>query len=324
MSDCLLKVNNLDVIYTTDEAIIHAVNNISFKLAKKENLGLVGETGAGKTTTALSIMGLLPKNIGKVIQGEIIFDNTDLLTLKEADMRKIRGEGIAMIFQDPMTSLNPVITVGAQIEEVLELHNAGGKRTRSEIKRRVEEMLRMVGIPPNRKNEYPHQFSGGMRQRVVIAIALACEPELLIADEPTTALDVTIQAQVLDMIEGLKQELNTSMIMITHDLGVVARTCDKVGIMYAGEIIEYGTAEDIFKSNFHHPYTEGLFGSIPNIKSKTPRLSPIPGLMPDPTALPKGCKFHPRCPECMDICKTQNPLNFVDGTHIIKCHLFRR
>ena len=217
MSDCLLKVNNLDVIYTTDEAIIHAVNNISFKLAKKENLGLVGETGAGKTTTALSIMGLLPKNIGKVIQGEIIFDNTDLLTLKEADMRKIRGEGIAMIFQDPMTSLNPVITVGAQIEEVLELHNAGGKRTRSEIKRRVEEMLRMV-VFHQTENEYPHQFSGGMRQRVVIAIALACEPELLIADEPTTALDVTIQAQVLDMIEGLKQELNTSMIMITHDL----------------------------------------------------------------------------------------------------------
>lgn len=321
MDDCLLEIKDLDVIYMTDEATVNAVNSISFKLNKKENLGLVGETGAGKTTTALSIMGLLPMNIGKIPKGEIFFHDVDLLRLKEADMRAIRGEGIAMIFQDPMTSLNPVITVGKQIEEVLELHNAK-KRTKSEIEQRVDEMLNMVGITVKRKNEYPHQFSGGMRQRVVIAIALACEPDLLIADEPTTALDVTIQAQVLDMMENLKQKLNTSTIMITHDLGVVARTCDKVGIMYAGEIIELGTDQDIFQADSHHPYTIGLFGSIPNIKTKAARLNPIPGLMPDPTNLPRGCKFHPRCPKCMDICKTQNPGNFIDGTHIIKCHLF--
>lgn len=323
MNDCLLEIKNLDVIYQTDKETVNAVNNINFTVNKKENLGLVGETGAGKTTTALSIMGLLPKNTGKIKNGKIVFNNINLLQLKEADMRAIRGGGIAMIFQDPMTSLNPVITVGKQIKEVLELHN-NGKRTKWEMEDRVDEMLNMVGIPQKRKNEYPHQFSGGMRQRVVIAIALACEPDLLIADEPTTALDVTIQAQILDIIEDLKQKLDTSMIMITHDLGVIARTCDKVGIMYAGEIIEYGTTQDIFMANFHHPYTIGLFDSIPNIKDKTKRLKPIPGLMPDPTNLPKGCKFHPRCPQCMDICKIENPDNFIDGMHLVKCHLFSK
>ena len=236
-------------------------------------------------------------------------------------MRKIRGDKIAMIFQDPMTSLNPVLTVGEQIAEALYVHNDSG-RSKEEIEARVDETLTLVGIPPARKHEYPHQFSGGMRQRVVIAIALSCEPDLLIADEPTTALDVTIQAQVLMMIRDLRDRLGTSMIMITHDLGIVAQTCDNVAVMYAGEIIEMGSAEDIFTCPIHHPYTDGLFGSLPNLKEKTDRLHPIAGLMPDPTNLPKGCKFAPRCDKCMEICKEVPPEVYVDGTHSIRCHLY--
>jgi peptide/nickel transport system ATP-binding protein len=228
-----------------------------------------------------------------------------------------------MIFQDPMTSLNPVLSIGEQISEVLELHRKD--MTRDEISKRVDEILEMVGLPPGRKNEYPHQFSGGMRQRVVIAIALACEPKLLLADEPTTALDVTIQAQVLELMKELKNKLNTAMLLITHDLGVVADTCDRVAIMYAGKIIEIGTIEDIFDSEEHHPYTDGLFGSIPTLDKETKRLSPIEGLMPDPTNLPSGCPFHVRCKKSMNICKMEEPpISFVnfDNTHIIKCHLF--
>ena len=318
MSEKLLEIKDLYVLYETDEETVKAVNGINLKLNKGETLGLVGETGAGKTTTALSIMRLLPKDIGKITNGEIKFDEIDITNVTEADMRLIRGERISMIFQDPMTSLNPVITVGDQIAEVLELHKEMNKE---QVSNRVDEMLELVGIPAQRKNEYPHQFSGGMKQRVVIAMALACDPELLIADEPTTALDVTIQAQVLDMMDELKQKLNTSMILITHDLGVVAQTCDKVAIMYAGEIIESGTAEDIFEAEEHHPYTVGLFGSIPNLIEESDRLSPIPGLMPDPTNLPTGCKFHPRCPKCMEICKEKHPEDRLIGTHYIKCHL---
>ena len=243
------------------------------------------------------------------------------MELPEADMRKIRGDKIAMIFQDPMTSLNPVLTVGEQIAEALYVHNDSG-RSKEEIEARVDETLTLVGIPPARKHGYPHQFSGGMRQRVVIAIALSCEPDLLIADEPTTALDVTIQAQVLMMIRDLRDRLGTSMIMITHDLGIVAQTCDNVAVMYAGEIIEMGSAEDIFTCPIHHPYTDGLFGSLPNLKEKTDRLHPIAGLMPDPTNLPKGCKFAPRCDKCMEICKEVPPEVYVDGTHSIRCHLY--
>lgn len=317
----LLEIKDLTVVYQTGEEIVRAVNHIDLSLDRQQTLGLVGETGAGKTTTALSILRLLPEKTGRVMGGSVNFRGRDLLQLKEGEMRAIRGESISMIFQDPMTSLNPVITVGKQIAEALILHNEAGRDKRA-IEQRVDEILELVGIPAKRKEDYPHQFSGGMKQRVGIAIALACDPELLIADEPTTALDVTIQAQVLAMMAELKEKLQTSMIMITHDLGIVAETCDKVAVMYAGEIIENGTVEDLFQGERHHPYTRGLFGSIPNLKTEARRLTPIDGLMPDPTNLPSGCKFHPRCPHCMERCKTEQPGVYVKGTHQIQCHLF--
>lgn len=317
----MLEIKDLSVIYETDLETVYAVNGVTLSLEKGATLGLVGETGAGKTTLALTLMRLLPERTGKVTSGSITFEGEDIVELPEANMRKIRGDKIAMIFQDPMTSLNPVLTVGEQIAEALYVHNDSG-RSKEEIEAHVDETLTLVGIPPARKHEYPHQFSGGMRQRVVIAIALSCEPDLLIADEPTTALDVTIQAQVLMMIRDLRDRLGTSMIMITHDLGIVAQTCDNVAVMYAGEIIEMGSAEDIFTRPIHHPYTDGLFGSLPNLKEKTDRLHPIAGLMPDPTNLPKGCKFAPRCDKCMEICKEVPPEVYVDGTHSIRCHLY--
>lgn len=317
----MLEIKDLSVIYETDLETVYAVNGVTLSLEKGATLGLVGETGAGKTTLALTLMRLLPERTGKVTSGSITFEGENVVELPEANMRKIRGDKIAMIFQDPMTSLNPVLTVGEQIAEALYVHNDSG-RSKEEIEARVDETLTLVGIPPARKHEYPHQFSGGMRQRVVIAIALSCEPDLLIADEPTTALDVTIQAQVLMMIRDLRDRLGTSMIMITHDLGIVAQTCDNVAVMYAGEIIEIGSAEDIFTCPIHHPYTDGLFGSLPNLKEKTDRLHPIAGLMPDPTNLPKGCKFAPRCDKCMEICKEVPPEVYVDGTHSIRCHLY--
>ena len=317
----MLEIKDLSVIYETDLETVYAVNGVTLSLEKGATLGLVGETGAGKTTLALTLMRLLPERTGKVTSGCITFEGENVVELPEANMRKIRGDKIAMIFQDPMTSLNPVLTVGEQIAEALYVHNDSG-RSKEEIEARVDETLTLVGIPPARKHEYPHQFSGGMRQRVVIAIALSCEPDLLIADEPTTALDVTIQAQVLMMIRDLRDRLGTSMIMITHDLGIVAQTCDNVAVMYAGEIIEMGSAEDIFTCPIHHPYTDGLFGSLPNLKEKTDRLHPIAGLMPDPTNLPKGCKFAPRCDKCMEICKEVPPEVYVVGTHSIRCHLY--
>ena len=321
MSDTLLEIKDLNIVYKTDEETVHAVNGIRLRVGTKETLGLVGETGAGKTTTALAIMRLLPDRIGKVEGGEILFDGKNLLELKENEMRGIRGQEIAMIFQDPMTSLNPVLTVEDQILEVLKIHNHSNQ-SNEELGKRVEEMLELVGIPAVRKSCYPHEFSGGMKQRVVIAMALACNPRLLIADEPTTALDVTIQAQVLGMMEELKEKFDTSMLLITHGLGFVAQTCDSVAIMYAGEIVEYGTIEDIFTGERHHPYTEGLFGSIPSLTGNETRLNPIAGLMPDPTNLPEGCKFHTRCPKCMEICKNKIPDAFREGTHEIACHLY--
>lgn len=253
----ILKVEDLSIIYKTDLETVYAVNGISFSLKQGETMGLVGETGAGKTTTAMGIMGLLPKRTARITSGQILFENQNVCTLKEREMERIRGQKISMIFQDPMTALNPVLTVGDQIGEALYLHNEEGL-SQKEIDKKTEETLELVGIPKERKNDYPYQFSGGMRQRVVIAIALVCNPKLLIADEPTTALDVTIQAQILSMICDLQRKYGTSVIMITHDLGVVAETCDKVGIMYAGEIVEYGTLEDIFTGKDHHPYTTGL------------------------------------------------------------------
>ncbi|HIY22073.1 MAG TPA: ABC transporter ATP-binding protein [Candidatus Flavonifractor merdigallinarum] len=315
----ILEVKDLNVIYKTDLETVYAINGISFALDKGKTMGLVGETGAGKTTTALAILGLLPERVGRVTQGEIFFDGDNLCEKKGPELRKYRGDRISMIFQDPMTSLNPVMTVGDQICESLQLHTTLSKEDQQ---KRVDEILELVGIPANRKVEYPHQFSGGMKQRVVIAMALACSPELLIADEPTTALDVTIQAQILDMMLRLKRELNTSMIFISHDLAVVYEICDTVAIMYAGEIIESGTTKEVYFGQHHHPYTKGLFDSIPSLTEDVDRLKPIEGLMPDPSALPTGCKFHPRCTHCMEICKRENPPLFVEGTHSIRCHLF--
>jgi len=313
-----LEIEDLNVEYHVDKEVVHALNGISFKLKKGETIGLVGETGAGKTTTGLSILRLIPSPPG-VVRGTIKIQGEDIGTISERKMESIRGNVVSMIFQDPMTSLNPVKTVENQIAEVIRLHEKCGK---AEAASKAGDMLEMVGIPRDRGAEFPHQFSGGMKQRVVIAMALACSPEILIADEPTTALDVTIQAQVLDMIRDLKRKYNMSMIMITHDLGIVAEICDTVAIVYAGQIVEYGTLEDIF-NHTAHPYTVGLFGSLPNLDDRTQRLKPIPGLMPDPTALPAGCTFCPRCPRASEKCRTQRPsLVRIGGDHLVACHLF--
>ena len=317
MSKTLLNVTDLHVTYRGDHAPVYAANGISFSLEQGKTIGLVGETGAGKTTTALSIMGLLPKKVGFIEQGSIEFDGRDLLSLSQKDYQKIRGNEISMIFQDPMTSLNPVLKVGEQIAEALLLH---GKATKKDVDEKVGRLMELVGIPASRKEEYPHQFSGGMKQRIVIAMALACEPKLLIADEPTTALDVTIQAQVLDIIDSLRRRMDMSMILITHDLGVVVECCDDVAIVYAGEVVEQGTVEDIYGDGPHHPYTVGLFDSIPKLDAKTDRLHPIDGLMPDPTDLPEGCCFAPRCAYCSNRCRSEKPGLFKVGTHQIKCH----
>ena len=293
----ILEIKDLTIHYITDDEVVKAVNDISISLEEGESLGLVGETGAGKTTTAMGILGLVPNPPGKIIGGEILYKGKNLLKMSDSEMRKIRGHEISMIFQDPMTALNPVLTVGDQIMEVIQLHQ---KVSKAEALRRAMDMMEMVGIEGGRYNEYPHQFSGGMKQRIVIAIALACNPNLLIADEPTTALDVTIQAQVLDLIDNLKKKFNTSLLLITHDLGVVAEVCDKVAIVYAGRIVEYGTLEHIY-NNPKHPYTNGLYGSIPDFSKKSHRLNPIKGLMPDPSNLPEGCAFADRCPHATEI-----------------------
>ena len=314
-----VDVRDLSVEYHSGGSVVKAVNHVSFTLSRGRSLGLVGETGAGKTSTALALMRLLPDRVSYVPNGEIYLKGDNIMAVPESHMKLMRGEIISMIFQDPMTALNPIMTVGDQILEAVKIHDTQ-HRSKAEMERRVEEVLELVGIPAQRKGDYPLQFSGGMKQRVVIAIALACSPDILIADEPTTALDVTIQAQVLALIEELRQKLGTSMIMISHDLGVVVRTCDDVAIMYAGEIIEYGSVEQIYSPGRHHPYTVGLFGAIPNIRSKAKRLIPIDGLMPDPTNLPEGCKFSPRCPHCTDICRQQEPPVHEQNGHCIKCH----
>ena len=312
-----LEVKDLHVHYITDTALVKAVNGISFSLDKGETLGLVGETGAGKTTTALALLRLVPNPPGKIVGGSILLEGEELLKYKESEMRKLRGNKIAMIFQDPMTSLNPVLPVGDQIAEVIKFHNKG--ISLADANKRAAAMLETVGIEAGRMGEYPHQFSGGMKQRVVIAIALACNPDILIADEPTTALDVTIQAQVLSLMKHLKKEKGTSMIMITHDPGVVAEVCDKVALMYAGEIVEYGTLDQVYRRPAH-PYTKGLFASIPDLHKHVHRLTPIKGLMPDPSNLPEGCAFCPRCPAAMDKCsKEASQYVEVEPGHMVKC-----
>lgn len=314
----LLEIKNLEVQYITSNATVYAVNGINLSITKGECVGLVGETGAGKTTTALSIISLLPDPPAKITAGEIFFDGKDLLQIGESEMQNIRGNDITMIFQDPMTALNPVKRVGEQIAEVIALHQNCGK---TEAMERAKQMLDDVGIQPDRAYEYPHQFSGGMKQRVVIAMALACEPKLLLADEPTSALDVTIQAQVLNMMIELRKKYQMSMLFITHDLGVVVKVCDKVGIMYAGQIIEFGSLEDIYV-NPKHPYTKGLFNSIPSLKRKVRRLAPIDGLMPNPAELPAGCKFGPRCPIATEKCSQVEPrATVVSEGHYVRCHI---
>lgn len=304
MKQCLLQIDNLSVEYTVEQVVAKAVTGLSLSIREGEYVGLVGETGAGKTTTALSIMGLVPDPPGRVASGSIYFEGKNLLTKTEKEMRDIRGSMISMIFQDPMTSLNPVMTVGTQIMEMVSLHSS---MPRSEATVYASQMLEKIGIPASRYHEYPHQFSGGMRQRVVIAIALAANPKLLIADEPTTALDVTIQAQVLELIQELKQDINAAMLLITHDLGVVSEICDRVAIMYAGNIVEEGPVSVIF-SNPKHPYTVGLFGSLPDLDSEATRLKPIMGMMPDPSDLPEGCAFCPRCGYVTEACKKERPI----------------
>lgn len=321
MSETMLNVKDLVIHYETEEEVVEAVNNISFEIKKGEVMGLVGETGAGKTTTALGILGLLPEKVGHVIQGSIEFEGEDLLKKSVKEMRRIRGKKISMIFQDPMTALNPVKTVGDQIAEVVLLHDRCSK---AEALRKAQEMLEMVGIVAERYKDYPHQFSGGMKQRIVIAIALACRPELLIADEPTTALDVTIQAQILDMMRELQKKQGTSMIMITHDLGVVAEMCDKCAVMYAGELVEYGTVEQVF-DNPKHPYTKALYRSIPSLDRDTERLEVIPGLVPDPSDLPSHCSFCERCSEKCSQCGQLEPsITEVEPGHIVKCLQFSK
>ena len=312
----LLEINDLNIHYITEQATFRAVNGIDLSLEEGETLGLVGETGAGKTTTALGILNLIPNPPGKIVGGEILYKGENVVTMDQAALRRLRGNEISMIFQDPMTALNPVMRVGDQIVETISLHM---ECSRAEAVERSLDMLKMVGIGPERSTDYPHQLSGGMKQRVVLAMALACSPALLIADEPTTALDVTIQAQVLEMINDLKNRLKTSVLLITHDLGIVAECCQKVAVMYAGEIVEYGSLGDIFKET-SHPYTMGLFRSIPSLTRKEKRLSPIDGLMPDPAKLPEGCCFHPRCPYADDICKKCHPeLSDTGNGHKVRC-----
>ncbi|WP_195421652.1 ABC transporter ATP-binding protein [Faecalicatena contorta] len=313
-----LQVKDLNVEYVTKEETVSAVNGVSFQLEKGKVLGLVGETGAGKTTIARSILRVLQEPPAVLKNGEILMDGKDLLKLSEEEMCRVRGEKITMIFQDPMTSLNPVMSVGKQIAEVIALHDNISK---SDIRKKAEDMLETVGIPAEWYDEYPHQFSGGMKQRVVIAIALACSPQLLLADEPTTALDVTIQAQVLELMQKLNKENNTTTILITHDLGVVAQMCDEVAIVYAGEIVESGTLEDIFEHPAH-PYTIGLFGALPKLNENVEWLSPIDGMPPDPTNLPEGCKFSPRCPHAAEQCRcSQIGLKEITPGHNFRCLL---
>ena len=319
-NDLVLDIENLSVRFATEDGVVNAVNGLDLRIEKGKAIGLVGETGAGKTTTALSILRLVPDPPGVVDCDKLEVNGQDILSMSAKELEKVRGKEVSMIFQDPMTALNPVFTVGDQIAESISIHE---NVSMVEAQKLAVGMLELVGIPGERAGDYPHQFSGGMKQRGVIAIALACHPQLLIADEPTTALDVTIQAQVLDLMKNLRKQYQTSLIMITHDLGIVAEICDEVAVMYAGNVVEQGTLEDVFNHTMH-PYTEGLFNSLPNVNDRKSKLKPIPGLMPDPTALPEGCPFHPRCQYATEACKQVQEKRYVSDTHFIRCCAYDR
>lgn len=316
----VLDIENLSVRFATEDGVVNAVNGLDLRIEKGKAIGLVGETGAGKTTTALSILRLVPDPPGVVDCDKLEVNGQDILSMSAKELEKVRGKEVSMIFQDPMTALNPVFTVGDQIAESISIHE---NVSMVEAQKLAVGMLELVGIPGERAGDYPHQFSGGMKQRVVIAIALACHPQLLIADEPTTALDVTIQAQVLDLMKNLRKQYQTSLIMITHDLGIVAEICDEVAVVYAGNVVEQGTLEDVFNHTMH-PYTEGLFNSLPNVNDRKSKLKPIPGLMPDPTALPEGCPFHPRCQYATEACRQVQEKRYVSDTHFIRCCAYDR
>ena len=319
----LLEIDDLYVNYKTDEDVVYALNGFSLDVDRGETVGLVGETGAGKTTMALSLLRLLPDGVGEISKGTIVYDDTDILNLPSKKIREIRGSEISMIFQDPMTSLNPIIKIGEQVREVLHMHSPD--MPRSEQDRRVDEYLSLVGIQPQRKDDYPFQFSGGMKQRVMIAMSLIGEPKLILADEPTTALDVTIQAQILVLMRELKEKMDSSMIFITHDLGIVAEFCDSIAVVYGGEVIERGSVDQVFSRKYNHPYTEGLFECIPDLKSTTKRLPNIVGTMLDPTNLPVGCKFASRCPKRSDSCELAKPEMYtVEEGHTIRCYNFEQ
>ncbi len=313
----LLEIKDLKAAFKTERATIHALNGVNLTIYKGESLGLVGEAGAGKTTTALSILNLLPQPAGKFLGGDVIYDGKSVFSMSGKELEAMRGNKISMIFQNPLTALNPVFTVGEQIAMVLRKHmNMRDK----DAKKKASELLELVGIKGERIKEYPNQFSGGMRQRVGIAAALACYPELLIADEPTTALDVTIQAQILELMKKLQKEYNSSLLMITHNLGIVAELCQKVAVMYAGRIIEYGTVREVF-SNPLHPYTVGLLGAIPRLTGARDRLQAIPGRVADAQNLPSGCAFNPRCQCTSDCCRKEIPeLRKIDDDHYVACH----
>lgn len=312
----LLNIKNLHVHYIKEDETVKAVNGINISLKKGESIGIVGETGAGKTTMALSIMGLIPYPPGIIVDGEIYYEGKNIINSGKKEYQNIRGKGISMIFQDPMTALNPTMTIEKQLMEVLDSHEKN--MSKNEKRKTVIELLEMVGVQRDRLKEYPHQFSGGMKQRVVIAMSLLLKPKILIADEPTTALDVTIQAQVLDIINSLKEKFNMSLILITHDLGIVAEICDRIFIVYAGEVVESGNVKDVYL-NTKHPYTKGLFNSIPRLDIDNERLTPIEGDMVNPANLPSGCYFHPRCVYKKDICINKKP-KFTGVNHGYSCH----
>ncbi len=316
----LLVIKDLKTYFFTHEGIIKAVDGINLKIKKGGTLGLVGESGCGKSVTALSIMRLISYPPGKIVGGEIFFEGNNLVKFNEKEMRKIRGKKISMIFQEPMTSLDPMFTIGEEIAEAVKLHQGLNK---DEARKKAIESLRIVGMPDPEKriNEYPHELSGGMRQRAIIAMALSCNPTLLIADEPTTALDVTIQAQILRLIDELRKKFETSVLLITHDLGVVAETCDNVAVMYAGHIVEYADVKLLFRNPLH-PYTKGLMKSIPRLDIDTERLEIIRGLVPNLLNMPPGCPFHPRCDSCSEICTIELPeLIKAEKNHLVRCHL---